>query len=355
MRRGGGIVTARCLLLVLALCRSVLAADPDALEPIDELPSETGGFTLPHNVWIGGDITLGAERPRGQFGKFGLETMSLLVRWDPLPRLSFFTELRVEDAFEKFEGEAATSDGVELAVERIYAEMLVTPSLTVRLGKVFTPFGLWNPVHRAPLTWALEEPAIADEIVPVETTGLTLLYRTRWRGWSLDTTLYGPIQDVLRHPEVSDKGWIVGGRIAAGRPIGSAFATVGLNTAAFRPFDERAWTTATGIDLELNLWRHQISSELIFKFTSDGARPTQGAYLQDAIPLDWLTPLARDLYGVLRAEYFQPPHGGAAVGGLVGFFWRPVPNLILRAGYLWGSRSVDQLLPGTHGSISLIF
>jgi hypothetical protein len=68
-----------------------------------------------------------------------------------------------------------------------------------------------------------------------------------------------------------------------------------------------------------------------------------------------LGPLARNLYGVVRLEHFRPRAGAAAVGGLVGAFWRPLPSLIVRADYLVASRRLENLEPGLHASISLLF
>ena len=70
-------------------------------------------------------------------------------------------------------------------LERLYAETAVTPALTLRIGKVFTPFGLWNVIHRAPLAWTIDQPAVVDGMFPLNATGLSLLYRRTWHGWAL--------------------------------------------------------------------------------------------------------------------------------------------------------------------------
>jgi hypothetical protein len=91
-------------------------------------------------------------------------------------------------------------------------------------------------------------------------------------------------------------------------------------------------------------------------FTPSGpGRTAHGAYVQDAIPLAPLAPFARNLYGVVRAEYFQPYTGPAGVGGLVGFFWRPYPYLVVRADYLFANRTLEELQPGFHGAIAFLF
>src|SRR5262249_61406193 len=89
--------------------------------------------------------------------------------------------------------------------------------------------GLWNVIQRSPFTWTVEEPAIADDVFPRHATGLSLLYQTTWQGWTFDATACGPAQDTLRfgHPEDDEKGWLMGSRIAAGRVLGPAVASLG--------------------------------------------------------------------------------------------------------------------------------
>ena len=318
-----------------------------AESPIVWNPGE--GAFFPGNLWVGGDLNFGTEVPEQGPAAVEIDRLSLLARWEPLPRLALFTELRLEEPFHVIENEGPSSRDLELHVERLYAEVLLTPALTIRLGKVFTPFGLWNPVHRAPLLWTVEEPAIADGLFPTETTGLSLLHQTTWRGWSFDTMLYGPTQDEVASRHTSETGWIVGGRFAAGRAIGQAFGTLGVDAASYRPRHHGDWTTATGIDFELSVGGHQVMSEFSSFVPSGPGRTAHGAYLQDAIPL------VRDIYGVVRGEYFQPSTGPAGAGGLVGLFWRPRPYLVLRADYLFANHTFEELQPGFHASISLLF
>jgi hypothetical protein len=320
--------------------------------PIDWTPGE--GAFLPGHVWVAADLTFGTEIPEAGPTVVEIDHLSLLGRWEPTPRLAFFSELRVEEPFHIIQGEGSSTKDAKLTVERLYAEVLVTPTITLRLGQVFTPFGLWNPVHRAPLLWTVEEPAIADDTFPTETTGISLLHRTTWEGWSFDSTLYGPTQDELTTHVSAERGWILGGRFAAGRAIGQSFATLGVDATSFRP-RHGTWTTATGLDLELNVGRNQVMSEFSAFVPSGPGRTAHGSYVQDTIPLPPLGGLARDLYGVIRAEYYQPAAGPAGVGGLLGLFWRPRPYVVLRADYLFANRTREQLQPGFHASIALLF
>jgi hypothetical protein len=140
-----------------------------------------------------------------------------------------------------------------------------------------------------------------------------------------------------------------GGRMAAGRDLGPAYGALGLNVAEFTRRESREWATATGLDLAIYGWGHEITGELTYRVPATGGRATHGLYLQDAIPI------VRTLYGVLRFEYFRPPDGPAATGQLVGLFWRPVPNVVLRANWIFGTRRLENLETGFQASLSLVF
>ena len=337
-------------LAALALALGLVRAT--AAEGIQWTPGE--GVFLPGHLWVAADITFGTEIPEQAPAVVEIDHLSLLARWEPLPRLAFFTEVRLEEPFHIIEGEGASTSDADLTIERLYAEILVTPTLSVRLGQVFTPFGLWNPVHRAPLLWTVEEPAIADGLFPTETTGLEVLHRTTWRGWTLDTSLWGPTQDQLTSRNTDEEGWIVGGRFAAGHAIEQTFATLGIDATAYRP-RHGPWTTAVGADLDWSIGSHQVLSEFSAFVPSGPGRMAHGAYVQDALPFPVLTRYVPDLYGVVRAEYFQPSAGSAGVGGLLGVFWRPRPWIVLRADYLFANRTLEELQPGFHGTIALLF
>jgi hypothetical protein len=316
------------------------------------------GIELPHRLWIAGDVTLHGQVPEHGPARVEIDDLSLLARWEPTPRLTLFGELRLEDLFEAVEGEGVPPSQWQFVFERLYAELLLTPALSLRLGTVFTPFGLWNVVRRSPFTWTVEEPAITDDVFPTHATGLSLLYQTTWQGWSFDATAYGPVQNTVRwgHTGEDDqRGWLTGTRVAVGRILGPAFGSLGVNAAGFRGRDESTWATAMGLDAELTVGGHEVTGELTWRLPGSGERAVHGLYLQDVIPLAPLMGRARDLYGVVRFEYFQPGTGRAAIGGLLGLYWRPIPSLVLRVDYTFGSRTIERFQPGLNASISFLF
>jgi hypothetical protein len=337
------------LLLLIAL----LVTAPSSGESFDlgiaRDPAGVGLF-LPGGLWLSGDITFFIERPQHQPAAGGIDDLSLLARWEPLDRLAFFGELRLDDPLEFVAGDGVQPRTAQLLVERLYAEALLTPELSLRVGKVYTPFGLWNVISRAPLTWTVERPAITSKIFPERATGLSVLYQTTWHGWSFDGTAYGPAQDQLTLGGANEfgSGLLFGTRLAAGRDLGPLFASLGLNAAGFRSWEPGTWRTAAGLDWEIYAHGHEITGELTYR---SGPGSVHGLYVQDAFPL------LGQLYGVLRFEYFQPPprRGRAAVGQLVGLFWRPTPNLVFRADYFFGTRTLEEFQPGVEASFSLLF
>jgi len=199
----------------------------------------------------------------------------------------------------------------------------------------------------------VEEPAVTENVFPQRATGLSLLYQKTWQGWSFDGTVYGPGQNEIQfrpsQDEGLDSGLLFGGRTAAGRDVGPAFVQLGLNAAGFTRRESRTWATATGLDLAVSAWGHEITGELTYRVPAEGGRTAHGLYLQDAIPI------VRTLYGVLRFEYFRPLNGPAATGQVVGLFWRPIPNVVLKADYNFATRRLERLETGFQASFSLLF
>lgn len=328
----------------------------DGVDVTDAVLSEgeSDGYTVPGTgLWLGGDATIEASVPEDTHSSVTLDELSLLLRWEPIPRLAFFTETKLEDLVS-----FSDSDGVErgnrvLSIERLYLDWAATPTLTVRAGKFLTPFGLWNVIRRAPLSWTVERPLVTSQLFPEHTTGLQLLYQTTWQGWSLDATAYGPAQEelALHGGEEEEDGRIVGGRLAIAHTLGRAFIGIGLNAAGIDPHSRGRWHGVTGPDLEVTAFGNFLTSELTFSPpTGQRSELRWGFYVQDAIPL------IQRLYGVLRYERFDTGTGLEVDGELIGLAWRPIPFLILKADYQFANRSLGaDFQRGFLASLTLFF
>lgn len=313
------------------------------------------GYVVPGTgLWFGGDMTVSFGAPEGAPAFLELDDMSLLLRYEPTARVAFFSELRLENALELEEAIGVAEGPADIQVERLYLDVLLTPHLTLRGGKFFTPFGLWNVIHRAPLTWSVDAPEVIEETFPKRATGLSLVYQTTWHGWSFDATGYGPAQDELALRRTTDDGLMAGARTTLGRPFGPVYGALGLSAMGFEDRTEDAdrsrWAEAYGTDLELTFRGNQLMGEFEYTHLRGPGGPREyGFYLQDAIPI------TDTLYGVLRVEHLRLRDEGDGSGGLVGLFWRPRRYLILKADYQFGDRLGDALEPGFIASVTLFF
>jgi len=335
----------------MLLPASRAAAVEDAARLSIERDPSGEGFVVPGTgLWFGGDVTVVGAVPERLPSFVELDDLSLLIRYEPAPRLAFFSETRLESTVAYFDDVGFERGSVEIAIERLYADVLLSPHVTLRTGKLFTPFGLWNVIRRAPLTWTVEAPAVTEETFPQHATGLSLAYQATWQGWSFDATGYGPAQDELPLRQTKESGLMAGGRAVVGRSLGLAYGALGLSAVTFEEDDDAQWAEAYGADLEVTFRGNVLTGEVDYtSLPGPGGSREFGFYLQDAIPI------VDTLYGVLRVEQFQPRSGSIATGGLTGLFWRPVPCVILKANYQFGDRVEDVMEPGFYASVSLFF
>src|SRR6185369_16595771 len=216
------LVAAGALLTVVT---AAVAWGTDVDTPGSAFVERDTGFVVPHfPLWLGGDLTVTGVVPENGAASIELDDINLLARFEPHPRLSIFSETRLENTFSFTEGHGADLDTADVFIERLYLDWLAGPHLTVRVGKFLTPFGIWNQIRRAPLTWTVERPLVTEHTFPEHTTGVGLMYQATLRGWSIDGTVYAPAQDELPLRESDESGLtLLGGRVAASHEIGTAY------------------------------------------------------------------------------------------------------------------------------------
>src|SRR5262245_52582834 len=114
-----GLATLLALLTVALLGTSASCADPPSSEAEREAglphPGGYGGVTLPGGLWVAGDLTVRAAVPEEGRSSAELDDASLLIRYEPHPRLSFFSEARLDDALEYVDGGLEETSGGDLS------------------------------------------------------------------------------------------------------------------------------------------------------------------------------------------------------------------------------------------------
>ncbi len=309
-------------------------------------PEGAGGEYSLHGgrLWLGGYVTLDGTVPESDRASLELGDLGLLVRYELTPTLAFFNETDLVDTVTLVEHDGLQRGSKVLLLERLYFDWSVAPELTLRVGKFLTPFGIWNVIRRAPLTWTLDRPVATQSAFPEHTTGFSVLYQATRGGWSLDATAYGQAQDELvRGASDVSASAVAGGRVVAGHSLGSAYLGVGLSGTAFDNRDTHRWEDAYGTDFDLTAWGNHLTGEFAYSHLREtDARREWGFYLQDVVPL------YGTLYGVVRFEHVEPGRGRAANGPLLGLAWRVVPHVIVKADYQFadhqGSPSDDSSL-----------
>lgn len=336
------------------LLTTVAARAAETEAPASPYVEGGSGYLVPHvPLWIGGDLTLAGTVPEERSSSFELDDINVLARLEPHPRLSFFSETRLENTFKVTERHGAKFRRADVFIERLYADWIATPHLTVRVGKFLTPFGVWNQVRRAPLTWTVERPLVTERTFPEHTTGIAAIYQATLHGWSIDATGYGPAQDELplRSSDESDLT-LLGGRIVAGHEVGAAYLSAGLNAAGAERRHSTGLQPVAGADLNVSVAGHDLLGEFAYARSPENRIDDEwGLYLQDAIPL----PLRDDLYGIVRYEHFRSFREGTIDAGLIGIAWRFHTHFIIKANYQFTNKPSEDVPRGLLASVALFF
>jgi hypothetical protein len=315
--------------MLIAAASSAVAAPPEPAARVAPDGSE-GGYRVGNTgLWLGGYASFDVEVPESGPDSAEVGNLGLLVRYELTPSLAFFNETDLEDTVRLVEGSGFERGSRVLLLERLYLEWAAHPELTVRVGKFLTPFGIWNVVRRAPLTWTVDRPVATQNAFPDHTTGASVLYETTRHGWTLDATAYGQAQDELVRGASDISASAVGGaRAVAGHTLGAAYLALGLSTVHFENVDTDRWEDAYGADLDLTFLGNRLTGEFAYSHLREpGASHEWSFYVQDVVPL------YRTLYGVFRFEHVEPARGPVVNGPLLGLAWRPLPHVLVKADY----------------------
>ena len=343
--------------LLLVAATALVGAAAPLEEPVATAEGGAGGYEVPGtDLWLGAFATLEVEVPKSRPALLDLGDMGVLIRYQLTPTLTFFNETDLDDVATLESGKGIERGSRILLLERLYLDWSVTPQLTVRGGKFLTPFGIWNVIRRAPLTWTVDRPVATQEAFPDHTTGLSLIYQTTRHGWSVDATAYGQAQEELvRGASDISADADGGGRVVMGHVVGSGYLAWGLSGIAFKNHDTHRWEDSYGTDFDLTLWRQQLTGEFAYTRLREPDLPRQWSlYVQDVFPL------YRELFGVVRFEHVAPSQGQESTGWLVGLAWRGLPHTLVKVNYQFVDHNGDPDAPsalerGFFASVTVFF
>jgi hypothetical protein len=342
------LVAAVVLAASLAAPAAAAADDVGGAEP----PEISQGLALGESgLWIGGYVNNTAAVLEDAPNSLSLADVGVLLRYQLTPTISLFNETDLSESLTWTEGAGVQVGSRVLLLERLYADWQPRPDVTLRVGKFLTPFGLWNVVRRAPLTWTVAAPLITESIFPDHITGAAVGFQRTLRGVTVDATAYGQATDEL-YEGASDTvaSAAGGGRSSAGASFGPAYVELGASGVGFQNDSTHRWQSGSGADVACTAWGNYLQAEFAYgTHVGAGSGAQWGLYVQDALPI------VPTVWGVLRYEYFEPAAGPPINGPLVGLAWRPLAWLFLKGDYQFGNHDFDDLQRGFMAAVVVFF
>lgn len=293
---------------------------------------------------LGGYATLAVDRAEGDPAELTVDDLSLFVLWQLVPRVRFFSELEVEDAFRLNDTGRADSPDDRFSVERLYGDLGISDAFTIRAGTFLTPVGRWNLVHAAPLVWTTSRPLTTEAPFDTRSTGVMAYGSFFPRGGTLGYSVYAQLADPLDgNPRFTPADRAIGARLVW--TADTAWSVGASVQSADRP---GGWRHLGGLDVLWQADRVEIQGEAIVQ--DGGRRPAAwGFYLQAAVEL-----LPR-LHLVERLEHFAAPRAPEVNLVASGFAFRVLPNAVLKIEYLAADTAAPNGAPGFKASASMLF
>ncbi len=293
---------------------------------------------------LGGYSNVTLIRNEGERAELSLDDVSLFVIADPFPHLHLFSEIEYEDPLDiDTRGHVASSDDV-LSVERLYADVSIADALNVRTGIFLTPVGRWNAIHAAPLVWTTSRPLSTVKPFDEDVTGVMLFGSVFPRHGTVTYYLYDQFAPPIEgNPSFDPADHSVGARLEL---TGDPSWSVGASFLAARR--EGGWRELGGLDL---LWSRrpvEVMSELVIA-EGAGIGSEWGGYVQAALAISPRLAL------VERYEHYDGPSAPGVNLIALGFAYRPLPAVVLKAEYLIADRSAPDAEPGVKASIATLF
>jgi len=274
-----------------------------------------------------------------------LDDLSFFGTYNPSPRWQAFTEVELEDAVNIDEEGDLFSGTAVIDLERLFVEYRHSDALALRVGKFLTPFGIWNPIHAAPLVWTVSRPATTEDFFDPATTGAMVSGATVGNSVDIGYAAWAQVTDQLVErdsPRQRRRG--VGSRVELqpNLPLTAALSSEFMDNE-----NGRGWEYLLGGDLRYDGRRFEVWSEAVSDTPLEGGETEWGIYAQVAVRL------VGDLFAVARFEHVALDRSANAP--LVGLNYRPYPFLVFKAEYVFADRPVEDVRRGLALSLAGLF
>jgi hypothetical protein len=332
-----------------------LLAQPDAVSEVDQLPSASSGFGL-QPLQLGGQLfrlggyleTVAADTLE-EPARLGLDRISLIGSWQSGGAWSGLLEVEMKQLVRLQPGNSSVEEGRPV-LERAYLDYAHADALQIRVGKLLTPIGRWNPLHAAPLTWTTSRPLITEDTFPTNATGAMLRGVVPVWGQALEWSLWAsPGEELFPEARAQTFNEAYGLRLA--QDLGPHWQ-LGLSVADYEEDGDPTRKTLYSADFRFAASGWELSGEFAHRVLS---RTTQRAD-EEGLYLQAVAPLSSRWFMVLRHESFDS--AGASddlhltLGGLTLRWSR---SLVGKLEYRRATENAAGVPEGWLGSLAVMF
>jgi hypothetical protein len=300
------------------------------------------------------------------YAKFTAEALNKAPTSIALDDLSLFVSGKFNRWFNPFleaeaynmsiwkEGDGFQFNNAHLVIERVYNDMEITESDTLRVGKMLASINHWNIVHAAPLVWTSTRPVTSNYARANYITGLQIRHDfDTLSGHALEVYVQ-PVDD-FNHKTLNSHerqyDTVAGARWILNEDL-DYYVGVSYQYANVMKSDEMR----NSISIDGN-WQHkwfELESELLFT-NIDTKEVRQhgndwGGYAQLAVPIV-------DKFSLItRYEHFEFAEKTDAMNAeLGGVVYRPVPSLSFKLEWQQVQGSTSHSQTGLYSSVAVLF
>ena len=275
--------------------------------------------------------------PQGNSG-FGLYDAAVMLYGGKGP-WSMMTELEMSDAYvRRFGEDAGTESDLTLHAERVYAHYESSEYWNATIGKFNTPVGYWNLMPINVLRDTTSSPKVVSRIFPRFTTGAGLSIAAERLSFNalLQVT---PDLDAAFHGEKNYNNFDIDKQVGLGARFDRGPWAFNVNAGGYEERREmRSWGYLYAAGEYVSETFHLLA-ETGYRRNKENTQSGFGAYVQGT------QTIALRHYAVLRLEYVNDYVPGSDDSiAVVGYTYRPVYPVALKAEYQFHSRSVENEL-----------
>lgn len=309
-----------------------------------EEPQNNNGFW--DAFYLGGYSSAGITAHSNGETEAALNELSLFVGWNNNGRVSFFSELELEEPLSWNDEKQFTHDGSYIDLERFYFDVNLSDQVNVRAGRFLTPAGRWNLLHAAPLVWTSSRPLATSRLFPTATNGVMMFGAIPLTQVGLEYSLFAEtLKDQHQDGDEILFKDIYGARIDLTGKIRTGLVLM--------HFKERSAGSPEfnmlGLDFFTQIQGWELTGEGFQRFYTDGKNGGSGAYLQA------VAPLGNRWHAITRLETFRRPDEGSDDKWLLGVAWKRTDKQILKLEIVGGDTEHQESPKGFLASFAVLF